>query len=47
MYRVKTKQRNRLHDVTLNAPINVSINGPDRTVTRKSSIEGLYVGQGG
>jgi len=45
--RVKTKQRNRLLDVTLNALINVSINGPDRTITRKSSIEGLYVCAGG
>jgi len=43
LYRVKTKQRNRLLDVTLRSLINVSINGPDRTIARKSSIEGLYV----
>ena len=28
--RVKTKQRNRLFDVTLNVPINISMNGPKR-----------------
>jgi len=27
--------------------INVSMSGPDRTVARKSSIEGLYVCAGG
>jgi len=41
--RVKTKKRKRLLDVTLNALTNVSINGPNRTVAKKSSIEGLYV----
>jgi len=39
--RVKTKQRNRLLDVTLNVLINVSMNGPNRTVARKSSIKGF------
>jgi len=39
--RLKTKQR--LLDVALNAMINVSMNGPDRTAAKKSSLEGLYV----
>jgi len=29
LFRVKTKQGNRLFDVTLNALINVSMNGPE------------------
>jgi len=37
----------RLLDVTQNAMINVPMNGPDRTVARKSSIEGFYVCAGG
>jgi len=39
--RVKKKQPSPQLDVTLNALINVSVNGPDRTVARTSSIEGL------
>ena len=47
LYHVKTKQQNRLLDVTLNALINVSMNSPDKTVTRKSSIGGFTFVQGG
>ena len=36
--RVKTKQRNRLLDVTLNALINVSMNGPNH-LDNKSTVE--------
>ena len=38
MYRVETKQRNRLFDVTLNALINVSMNGP-KQLSDKSALE--------
>ena len=38
MCRVKTKQRNRLLDITLNALINVSMNGPNH-LDDESAVE--------
>jgi len=43
LFRVKTKQHNKLLVVALDALINVSKNGPDRTVARKSSRDEFSV----